>query len=347
MSIKFTLVSTVFNEMGRLDQTIKNLENQTLIPDEIIITDAGSTDGTYERLGRWAQESKTPITILQEKGCNVARGRNLAINAAKYDLIVSTDFGCIHYPDWSNSLVQPFISDGKLEVVGGASSVLESEIATLAQKADYLLNNGYRVIIDPEGTISSRSIAYKKYVWEQLGGYPEWLTLAADDSVFWRLIKKSNYQFFLVKEVKVYWLRHQSFKGFASEAKRYGIGGGETRTNMRNFISHCVQLFSRYGGLILLFLTFFIPISTITLVVLAFLLILFGTRSHRIAIRNWLRLRSDKYNFKVFIVSLYMIERQRFAYILGYLKGIIFSTDQQKQEAKKLQKVLKTGFTSN
>ncbi|WP_394334976.1 glycosyltransferase [Niastella yeongjuensis] len=53
MRKQFTLVSTVFNERKRIDKTIEDLRNQTLQPAEIIITDAGSTDGTYEALIEW------------------------------------------------------------------------------------------------------------------------------------------------------------------------------------------------------------------------------------------------------------------------------------------------------
>src|ERR1700754_4677007 len=96
----FTLVSTVFNEKRRLAQTLSDLDNQTIHPDEIIITDAGSTDGTYEELVEWGKRSASQVKILQQKGCNVAAGRNLAIRAAKNDLIVSTDFGCRFDKNW-------------------------------------------------------------------------------------------------------------------------------------------------------------------------------------------------------------------------------------------------------
>ena len=80
----FTLVSTVFNESKRLNQTIGDLSQQTLQPSEIIITDAGSTDGTYEILLKWKENSAIPITILRKTGCNIAEGRNLAIRSAGY-----------------------------------------------------------------------------------------------------------------------------------------------------------------------------------------------------------------------------------------------------------------------
>ena len=61
---KFTLVSTVFNEARRLDQSIADIEAQTCPPNEIVITDAGSTDGTWKILNDWKDRSDIPIKIL-------------------------------------------------------------------------------------------------------------------------------------------------------------------------------------------------------------------------------------------------------------------------------------------
>src|SRR5690606_31532652 len=99
----------------------------TLPPDQIVITDAGSNDGTIQILESWKQRSKIKITILVEKGCNIAQGRNKAIEAADHDLIVSTDFGCRYDSRWLESVVSPF-ADPEVKVVGGGYGVLEEDI---------------------------------------------------------------------------------------------------------------------------------------------------------------------------------------------------------------------------
>jgi len=345
----FTLVSTLFNEITRLEQTISDLSAQTLQPSEIILTDAGSTDGTYERLLRWKSESSVPITILLEKGCNVARGRNLAIQASKYELIVSTDFGCRFHPKWIESLVTPFTTespDSEIKVVGGAFSVLEENINTLAAKADYNLQRGYPVVMDDYFSVSSRSIAYYKHVWEEVGGYPEWLTLAADDTIFWRLVKKMGFKYAFVEKPYVYWGRHKTHKAFAREAFRYGLGDGESRINYLNFWSNFIETGVRYLlfisiiGLVLVLLfggsNFEVP-RIIWFVPLIFLP---GLRSYFYAWRNWRSLRSDKYNLGVFLNSLLQLEMSRFMYLRGYIRGLLDGDEVKKEGRKRLWKVL-------
>lgn len=343
MNVKpFTLVSTVFNENKRLLLTIDDLEAQQVKPSQIIITDAGSSDGTFETLHAWAKRSVTEILILQKKKCNVAEGRNLAIRNAKFDLIVSTDFGCRFHPEWLKSIVTPF-NDSSISIVGGAYSVEESKILSLPAKANYVLTNGYKVVLNTSFIPSSRSIAYYKSVWQSVGGYCEWLTLAADDLIFGRAVLAQGYNIYLVPDPFVFWGRHESLEGYAKEANRYGLGDGEARVNMRNTASTIVELIFRY----LLFLTLFFFIANLLNPVMEpwyffpVLIFLPGLRSYYRSFRNWWPLRSLKYDWKVLFYSFMLIEVTRYNYIKGFLKGFFFSSPGVKQNAKALAHILR------
>jgi glycosyltransferase involved in cell wall biosynthesis len=341
--ISFTLVSTTLNEMGSLGQTIGNLEAQTRLPDEIVIVDGGSKDGTYERLQQWSNDSSLVIRVLRQPGCNVAEGRNQAIQMASYNYIASTDFGCVHEPGWLKSIITPFEEEHNLEVVGGAFTIDEKSAQTLPAKADYILSNGYKVAMDEHYTVTSRSIAYKKEVWEQLGGYPEWLTLAADDSTFWKQIKKHYFRYRLIPEANVKWRRHETLTGFLKEAGRYGLGDGESETNFRNFWSHIVETTLRYSLFINLLLVPLWIKTGVTWTYLLFILQLFGLRSYWRAFKSWLKLRSGKYHFGVLLYAFYMIERLRISYLKAYSKGYLFKDKEKKTGASKLKLSLTKG----
>jgi glycosyltransferase involved in cell wall biosynthesis len=337
---RFTLVSTVFNESLRLTHTIEDIENQSIKPDEIIITDAGSTDGTYEKLIEWSKQSALNIKILQKAKCNVAQGRNLAITNAAFDLIVSTDFGCRFHPHWLKTLVEPF-NDPNVRVVGGAYGVEENNIETLPARANFILTNGYHTVLNESFIPSSRSIAYYKSVWEDVGGYCEWLTLAADDLVFGKAIRAKGYHIHLVHNAFVYWGRHERLKGYAKESFRYGLGDGEARVNVRNTISNTAELTLRY----LLFASILLIIVNIVtrwfnpFFALIALLFLPGLRAYIFAIRNWLKFRSPKYSLGVLLYSFYLIEVTRLNYIEGFIKGYFFSSKHVKLQAASLSKI--------
>jgi hypothetical protein len=54
----------------------------------------------------------------------------------------------------------------------------------------------------------------------------------------------------------------------------------------------------------------------------------------------WLKLRSSKYNLKVFLYGFYLLELMRWNYIKGYYQGYVKSPKFKKDEARKLKKVL-------
>lgn len=342
-SLEFTLVSTVFNEALRLDQTIQDINGQSIRPSEIIITDAGSNDGTFEKLLEWKDQSPTPVLIFQKKGCNVAEGRNLAIYNAKYNIIVSTDFGCRFHPEWLASIVAPF-KDPSVQIVGGSYTVKENEQQTLAAKAFYILANGYKTDINALRFIpSSRSIAYKKKVFYDVGGYCEWLTLAADDLVFGKKVLAQGYKIYPVNKPYVFWGRHKNAKGFIKEAYRYGLGDGEAKVDLRNFFSNSIELILRY----FLFLNILLTILSVWVfninwfLCISFIIFLPGLRSYINYTINWLHLKSEKYNSKVFLYGFLLLEQTRTNYIKGFLNGYLFSTAYQKAQANLLNKKIK------
>jgi len=329
----FTLVTTVFNEIKRLEQTIEDIENQILKPDEILIADAGSTDGTLERLRQWKGESKIEIVVFVLQGCNIAEGRNEAIRRAKNELIVSTDFGCRYKPNWLRSITEPF-ADEEVRVVGGAFEIIHDEVKTKAAKADYILQNGYPVVLDQYFSASSRSIAYYRSVWQEVGGYLEWLTLAADDTIFWRMIKAKKIRFVLAKEANVLWLRHKSFKAFGKEAYRYGLGDGESLINFANMRSHIFETVCRYAFYFLLIVSPLVLVSGSWFWLFSLIPLSFGLRSYKNAHKNWKKLK--RFGISDLLSSFRLIEISRLQYLKGYWKGWLSPTPAQAEGRKKL-----------
>jgi glycosyltransferase involved in cell wall biosynthesis len=341
--MQFTLVSTVFNEYNRLGQTIADIENQTLQPSEIIITDAGSTDGTYEMLLDWKIRSAIPVIVLQKHKCNVAEGRNMAIRHATYDLIASTDFGCRFHQDWLSSIMTPF-SNGDVKVVGGSYTVEEDEQNTQAAKAAYIIANGYKTdVYSPWFIPSSRSIAYKKEVFDNIGGYCEWLTLAGDDLVFGMEIKSKGYKVNVIDKPYVFWGRHKVAKGFIKEANRYGLGDGEANVNFRNFI----RTLAEYLSLIVLALVFLVCLAEgprlwgnmLLSIILIFIVLVsvYNLRPVFHLLKNWINLKSEKYDLNTFLFSIYLLYATKYSYIKGYIKGYWFSTADKKRSANVLK----------
>lgn len=105
-----TVVMTVKNDAVGCAVTLDSLAAQARLPDEIIIVDGGSTDGTVEVIRKHAARNPR-IQLIEAVGTNIAQGRNIAADAAAGEIIACTDSGCRALPDWLEKLTRPFQDD--------------------------------------------------------------------------------------------------------------------------------------------------------------------------------------------------------------------------------------------
>jgi glycosyltransferase involved in cell wall biosynthesis len=95
-----SVICTVRDEAGSIADLVIAVLAGTLPPDEFVISDAGSTDGTRQELGRLAAaDGRLRIIDVTD---NRSRGRNAAIAAARGPVIACIDGGCVPEPKWCN-----------------------------------------------------------------------------------------------------------------------------------------------------------------------------------------------------------------------------------------------------
>ena len=235
--IEVSLVTTVLNDRAGMSLFLFKMMEQTHLPAEIVVVDGGSRDGTWELLEEAALRMNGLVVALQEKGCNVARGRNLAVEAAKHEVVVSTDVGCDWDPEWLLELATPLSSAAEIELVVGSWGVRLDDMEGPWAKTELALRGDcMECSALPDSQITTRSVAFRKAMWLRLGGLPEDLTLAADDLVFDKLVKATGVRTASAPQIRCYWHRHTTLRGFRKETSRYFFGNGEAGVTMDHFI---------------------------------------------------------------------------------------------------------------
>jgi hypothetical protein len=68
------VIATVLNEAGAIEALLESLAGQTRRPDEVVIVDGGSRDGTAGRLAAWAATGRLPLRVIVQPGCNISQG---------------------------------------------------------------------------------------------------------------------------------------------------------------------------------------------------------------------------------------------------------------------------------
>jgi len=177
-----SVIATVFNEAIHIERLLESLATQTRLPNEVVICDGGSSDGTPAVIEAWAERNRDRLPnlrLLVEPGANISRGRNLAIAAAAGPIIAATDAGVRLSDKWLAELMLPWsrTSDMPLAVAG----FFQPDVQGVFETALAATTLPLRTEVDPNTFLpSSRSVAFTKAAWERAGGYPEWLDYCED-----------------------------------------------------------------------------------------------------------------------------------------------------------------------
>jgi glycosyltransferase involved in cell wall biosynthesis len=224
--VKVTMVSTCLNEAKTVQSWLQSLVKQSRYPDEMIITDGGSGDGTVEIIKKFAEDCPFRITLIQEPGANISRGRNLAIQQAHTPVIVVTDFGCVYERDWFARLVYPFEVDQEIDLsFGYYQAIVTSPFEVLS--ASFLIRKLEN--LDPQTFLpSSRCIAFTKKIWAMVEGYPEWLTNEGEDTLFDYQLKQIRTTTAFIPSARVSWHPPDSLGKVYKSFWRYARGDAES-----------------------------------------------------------------------------------------------------------------------
>ncbi|KXK11100.1 MAG: putative glycosyl transferase [Microgenomates bacterium OLB23] len=117
---KVSFVTTVKNDAAGTQMLFASLLQQQRLPDEVVVVDACSTDGTHKVLEDFEKKYKSHGIAYKiiRKACNRAAGRNMAIQAAAHTIIAVSDAGCVLQHNWLKKICTPF-TDKKIDVVAG------------------------------------------------------------------------------------------------------------------------------------------------------------------------------------------------------------------------------------
>lgn len=253
--IKVSLITTVKNEGTALPRLLDSLQAQTRLPDQVIISDGGSSDNTRQVIQQYKRNNGAfpaahrakdhaaglTITLLDCPGANISQGRNAAIADAWGEIIACTDAGVRLDAQWLEQITLPFRENNPPDVVSGffvpdPHGAFETALAatTLPALRD----------IKPERFLpSSRSIAFRKSAWAAIQGYPEWLDYC-EDLIFDFALRARGFRFAFVPEARVYFRPRSTLIQFFRQYYHYARGDGKANLWLkRHLLRYATYLF--------------------------------------------------------------------------------------------------------
>jgi len=225
--VKVSVIATVLNEKDAIERLLTSLDGQTRRPNEVVIADGGSTDGTLSILESRACSPAVPLRLLHTPGANISQGRNAAISAAAGSLIATTDAGVRLEDDWLEKLLAPFEDTTTGQAISVVAGWFVPDPQTLFETA-----MGATVLpqlrdVNPATFLpSSRSVAFRKAAWEASGGYPEWLDYC-EDLIFDLRLRDLYGPFAFAPGAVVHFRPRGTLKAFFKQYYRYARGDGK------------------------------------------------------------------------------------------------------------------------
>ena len=185
--VKVTLYIPCYNAEKFIEGCIESLLAQTLRPDEIIIVNDGSTDGTV-RIAR-----SLPVRMINlESHPGLAAARNAALEAACGEYIAAIDADCVPEPTWLEALMNALVGGNASGAGGMLIEAYQVRLADRWRAVHQRQNWGEERIIDPPFLFGCNTL-FRKCALQEVGGYDtSFRTNGEDVNISNRLMEKGH-----------------------------------------------------------------------------------------------------------------------------------------------------------
>jgi glycosyltransferase involved in cell wall biosynthesis len=252
--MRISVVIPVRNEEHSIRALLNALLTQTRVPDEVVITDGGSSDQTVNIVNDYSR-GDSRIRLVREREALPGRGRNVGVANATGDLIAFVDAGITPEKDWLMMLADKVEEEPSLDVVYGnwrpVTDTFFKECSAIAYVPPPQNHNGE--MCRPKFIASS---LLRRAVWNSTKGFPEHLR-SAEDLLFMNELELMGFRHEFEPRAIVNWeiqptfaRTFKRFVGYACNNIRAGLWNQWQAAIFRQYsLLFLLLLLSLFGGL--------------------------------------------------------------------------------------------------
>lgn len=211
-----SVIIPAYNGRQTLPACLETLQRQTHPPDEIIVVDDGSTDGTAVVAARFG------VTVLSQANAGPAAARNHGAQAAHSDILLFTDADCVPAPDWIERMVAPF-ADPTVAGAKGEYRTRQRELVARFVQQEY--QDRYdRMVGQPQiDFVDTYSAAYRRQLFLAAGGFDTTFpTASVEDHEFSFRLAEQGHRLVYVPNAVVYHRHDRTIGEYVH--RKYWIG---------------------------------------------------------------------------------------------------------------------------
>ncbi len=193
----FSVIIPLYNKEAEIGRTLRSVLAQTLPPNEIVVVDDGSTDGSATVVERIATESgcgaksgagAPPIRLIRQKNAGETAARNRAMSEAEGDFFALLDADDEWRPEFLErvaALINEYPGAG-LYSTGFDIVNTDGEHPARTPRTRGLVENFFRTSMSVCVSMPSTSVLSRRAV-EDVGGFPEGMRLGGDQYMWTKI----------------------------------------------------------------------------------------------------------------------------------------------------------------
>ena len=220
----WTVAITVRNDRKGMVRVLESLVAQSSPPDEVVLVDAFSDDGTWDVIGAFAARAPFPVLIEQHAGSRGA-GRTRCVELAKGDVVAFLDSDCVAPPAWLARFREAWARES---VVPGAHPLGALGGPYQAPAVSSEFERAVDDVMEPMeaasfGGVNTGNSAYLRSAMLSVGAFDAALHTAEDPDLNARL-RRAGYRLVRTDNVVLH-ERRMSWRKLVRQHYEYGKGG--------------------------------------------------------------------------------------------------------------------------
>jgi glycosyltransferase involved in cell wall biosynthesis len=184
-----SVVIPTYNCARLLPLAVESAFDQTLPPDEVVVVDDGSTDGTAALLGELSARYGARLTCLRQPNGGEARARNTGVAAARHELVAFLDQDDRWTPEKLETQVEELLSHPEADLVFCAYWRLtpagDRALVCLPAWKPEPVHAWHSLIIG--SCMTPSTVVVRKRALQAVGGFDESLRVGCDWDMWLRL----------------------------------------------------------------------------------------------------------------------------------------------------------------